>query len=393
MLPSFDLLKQANAMRSWLVEIRRSIHKNPEPGLEEYKTAALVEKLLSELDIEYERNGTAIVGIVRGTGHGKTVALRADMDALPIQEENEVEYKSQRPGFMHACGHDAHTAILIGAAKLFSGLRSSLAGNIKLFFQPAEESTGGAENMIKDGCLENPRVDHVLGLHVQPYLPVGKIEIKKGAVNGSSTSLHFFVRGKSCHAAYPEQGIDAIMIAGHLITALHSLVSRYVSPLESAVLSIGRINGGSRSNILADEVNMVATLRTSSNSIRDMLVEKVKALADGISAGFGGTAQINVEYGYIALVNDDRVVDIVVDSARQLLGLDSVAWKEKPSMGVEDFSYFARERPSAFYNLGCGNPARGIAAVPHSPRFDIDEDCLPIGVAIQAAAALSLLQQ
>ncbi len=380
-------------MRPWLVEIRRSIHRYPELGLEETRTADFIEARLTELGIEHERTGTAVVGLVRGAKPGKTVALRADIDALPIRETTGAEYASTRDGAMHACGHDAHATILLGAARWFSERREELAGNVKLLFQPAEETVGGAETMIAGGCMENPHVDYVLGLHVMPYLPVGRIETRKGALNGSSTELDFTVSGRSCHAAYPERGIDAIMIAAHVVTALHSLVSRYVSPLEAAVLTIGTISGGTVSNIVADEVKMMSTLRTTDDGTRDMLVAKAKALVENVAASFGGSGVVDVHYGYKALINDPAVVDIVAAAAGELLGPGSVEWKEKPSMGVEDFSFFCKERPGAFYHLGCGNEARGIVSPLHSPGFDIDEDCLPLGVAMQVAATLKLLSK
>ena len=392
MIPAENLRIDAWDIRPWLVEIRRSIHRHPELGLEEERTADFIGAKLEEMGVEYQRTGTAIVGLVRGAKPGKTVALRADIDALPIKEETGAEYASARDGIMHACGHDAHTTILLGAARWFAERRAGLSGTIKLLFQPAEETVGGAETMIKNGCMENPHVDYVLGLHVMPYLPVGRIETKKGALNGSSTELDFTVRGTSCHAAYPERGVDAIMIAAHVITALHSLVSRFVSPLDAAVLTIGTINGGTVSNVIANEVTMKSTLRTTSDATRDMLVDKARAIVQSIPASFGGSGSVDVSYGYTALVNDPDVVDVVVDAANDILCPGSVDWKEKPSMGVEDFSFFCRERPGAFYHLGCGNESKGIIAPIHSSTFDIDEDCLPLGVALQVASALRLLE-
>ncbi|HUW71485.1 MAG TPA: M20 family metallopeptidase [bacterium] len=392
MINAADLRIDANFMRPWLVSTRRTIHMNPELGLEEFKTAAFIEARLDEMGIEHRRTGTAVVGLVRGANAGKTVALRADIDALPIQEETGVEYASMRAGVMHACGHDAHTTIALGAARWFSERRATLHGNVKLLFQPAEESVGGAQTMIGDGCMEDPHVDYVLGLHVMPYLPVGMIETKKGALNGSSTDLQITVRGLGCHAAYPEKGVDAIMIAAHVVTALHSLVSRYVSPLDSAVLTIGTINGGTKSNIVADEVTMRATLRTTDDGIRDTLIERVQSVVEGVSSSLGGSGAVVATYGYAALVNDESVVDVVTAAAFDILGPDSLTWKGKPSMGVEDFSYFCKERPGAFYHLGCGNVPSGIVSPIHSSTFNIDEDCLPLGVAMQVACALRLLE-
>lgn len=387
-----DAIKEdALKLRPWLVETRRTIHRYPEPGREEHRTADFIETRLKELGVELKRTDTAIVGLIRGNKPGKTIALRADIDALPIREETGAEYASTRDGFMHACGHDAHTTILLGAARWFAEHRSGFSGNVKLLFQPAEETDGGAEIMIRDGCMEDPHVDQVIGIHVMPYLPVGFIETKKGALNGSSTSLDIVVKGTSCHAAYPEKGVDAIMIAGHLVTALHSLVSRFVSPLEAAVLTIGTIHGGTVSNIIASEVLMEATLRTTDDSTRDMLVGKVRALVENITSSFGGSGALKVHYGYIALLNDPDVVDVIAATAEEVLGPGKVVWKEKPSMGVEDFSYFVKARPGAFYHLGCGNEARGIRSALHTSTFEIDEDCLPVGVAMQVAATLKLL--
>ena len=387
-----EIFEAARAMRPWLVETRRRIHMNPELGLEERETADFIQSRLAELGVESSRKGTAVVGLVRGALPGPVVAIRADIDALPLEEANESEYKSRKPGAMHACGHDAHATILLGAARFFAERRASLAGSIKLLFQPAEETVGGAAPMIADGCLEDPRVDLVLGLHVMPYLPVGTVEMKKGALNGSSATLDIVVRGKGGHGAYPETGVDAVLIAANVVMSLNALVSRYVSPLESAVLSIGTIRGGKASNVIADEVRMSATMRTTSPAVRDAMVARARAIVEGVAASFGGSGELSVEYGYEALINDDEAVDALVRAAEGLLGPDAIRWKEKPSMGVEDFSFFLKERPGAFYHLGCGNPGRGISSPLHSTTFDIDEDCLPVGVAVQAAAALEFLR-
>ena len=383
----------AAAMEDELVATRRALHRRPELGLAETETAALIAGRLEALGIEFERKGTAIVGLVRGALPGGTVALRADIDALPLSEAIESDFKSEFPGRMHACGHDAHTAILLGAARYFSERRSALPGNVKLLFQPAEETTGGAADMIRAGCLEHPRVDRVYGLHVMPYLPVGTVEVKRGALNGSSTDLNVVVEGKSGHGAYPEQGVDAVLIASHVVLALNELVSRYVSPLEQAVLTVGTISGGSAPNILAGEVRLGATLRTTSDAVRDALVARARVLAEGIAAGFGGRAVLEASYGYAALVNDDAEADRIARVAGALLGADKVRWKEKPSMGVEDFSYFVRERPGAFYHLGCGRGDGSGNAPLHSSRFDLDELCLAVGVAVQAAVVWDSLAE
>jgi amidohydrolase len=385
------LLAAAQDLKPWIVDLRRCLHRNPELGLQEFETADAIEGWLQELGIERERTGTAIVGLLRGGKPGKTVALRADIDALPIHEEGHDAYRSKKDGLMHACGHDAHTAILLGAARLLAERRADLAGNVKLLFQPAEETDGGAETMIRGGCLENPAVSRIYGLHVMPDVPVGYVQLKRGVMMGDSATLTILVRGKSAHGAYPDTGIDAVLIAAHLVTALHSLVSRFVSPLDEAVLTIGTIHGGTTSNILAGQVEMKATLRTTNREVRSKLVERIRALVEGIPPTFGGSGELTVSHGYEALVNHDEAVDEIEATAVELLGADRITWKAKPSMGVEDFSFFLKARPGAFYNLGCGNAAKGITSPLHSTTFDIDEDCLVHGAALQAGLVLRYL--
>lgn len=377
-------------MKPWLVEVRRTLHANPELGRAETGTADRICGWLDGMGIPHRRSGTAVVGLVEGGGPGAVVALRADIDALPIREDNDVPYRSRSEGVMHACGHDAHMAVLLGAARFLTARRGDWRGGVKLLFQPDEEGDGGAETMIREGCLEDPRVDAVLGLHVMPYLPAGAVEVKKGVLNGSATTLRMTVRGKGAHGAYPNLGIDAVLIAAHVVTALHALVGRYASPDAQAVLTIGTIAGGQRANIIADEVKMKATMRTTDDAVRDALIARARAVVEGIPASFGGSGILEVAYGYEALVNHDAVVDAIVETAADLLDKGAVHWKEKASLGVEDFSYFLKERPGAFYHLGCRK--EGSADSLHNSRFDIDEDCLVTGVAMQAGVTLRLLE-
>jgi len=386
-----ELLKTAFSMKDWLVETRRTLHRIPEPGKEEFETQREICRILDGLSIPYEKKRTSVVALIEGGKPGKVVALRADMDALPLDEPVERPYASRNKGYMHACGHDAHMTVALGAAYWFAAHREELEGSVKFLFQPAEETTGGAADMIADGCLENPHVDSVIGLHVMPDVPAGKVELKHGALNGSSDFLSVTIRGKGAHAAYPDTGIDAIMIAAKVVDALHSIVSRNVSPLQEAVITLGTIQGGSRNNIIADEVRMTGTIRTTNSKVRAAIAERVQAIVGGLSAALGGSGEAEIRAGYSALVNHDWVVDLIAREASTILGADSVLWKEKASMGVEDFSYFLQERPGAFYHLGCGNPSRRIVSPLHSSTFDIDEDCLPVGVAVQVGATRALL--
>lgn len=385
------VLDDARGMRDWLVATRRELHRHPELGHAEYVTAGIIRKTLDELGIAYTTLDTAVIAMISGARPGPTVALRADIDALPVSEQTGLPFASVHEGRMHACGHDAHTAILLGAGRWFAERRDRLTGNVKLLFQPAEETVGGADRMIQAGCLEDPHVDFVLGLHVMPYLPVGRIETRKGALNGCSTTLRATIKGKGGHGAYPETTIDAVLIACQVVVALNTLVSRIVSPLDAAVLTVGTIQGGTASNIVAEEVHFAATLRATSDAVRDTLVERAKAIVEGISAAYGGSGNLEVSYGYKALINHDTAVDIVAAAADEVLGPGSLDWKDKPSMGVEDFSFFLKERPGAFYHLGCGNPEQGQRSPLHSATFNLDEDCLPLGVAMQVIATLRYL--
>jgi len=392
-LGSAELLALARGLKPWLVDVRRQLHRNPELGLEEHETAAAIQAWLQELGIPSRRQGTAVIALIQGANPGRTVALRADMDALPIREEGHGAYCSQKAGLMHACGHDAHMAIQLGAARLLQGHREGLRGNVKLLFQPAEETDGGALAMIRAGCLEDPRVDRVYGLHVMPQLPVGSVELKKGVLMGASSTLTLRILGRSAHGASPETGIDAVMIAANVVLSLHALVGRCVSPLEELVFSVGTIHGGVTSNILAESVEMKATLRTTNLGVRDDFLARVRTLVEDLPRVFGGSGELEVRHGYEALVNHDQAVDAIEATAKDLLGSDRITWKEKPSLGVEDFAYFVKERPGAYYHLGCGNEAAGVTAPLHSARFDIDEDCLMIGAAMQAALAMRYLHE
>lgn len=381
-------------MDSWLREVRRDFHRNPELGLNEFKTSEKIKSYLDEFGIEYITypNSTCVVGLVRGAYPGKTVAIRADMDALPITESDDRAYKSQNTGVMHACGHDAHTTILLGTARYFSQVRNELHGNVKFLFQPNEEGDGGAKDMIEAGCMLHPKVDSVIGLHVAPHIPCGTIETKYDTLYAKSDIINITIHGKSAHGAYPNEGFDAIVIAAQVINALQTIVSRNVSPGDSVVFSIGTINGGTARNIIAEKVTMNAVLRTIKNDTRTNVKQKIKEIVQGISASMGGSAEVIFSDGFPALVNDNETVDIILNTSSEVLGKDKVFIKEKPSMGVEDFAFFIKETKGAFYHLGSGNAEKGISSSLHSNDFDIDEDCLKLGVMLHTAIVYKLLE-
>ncbi len=389
-----DIEKRINEIFSELVEIRRDFHANPELSEKEFRTSDKICEILKNLNIEYTKNvaETGIVGIIRGKKGGKTVAARADIDALPIVEKNDVPYKSKNCGVMHACGHDIHTTVLIGVAKILKELESEFEGNVKLFFQPAEETVGGAKRMVQEGCLKNPDVDYVVGLHVQSYIDAGKIELKYGKLNAQTDELKITILGKSGHGAYPDTSIDAIVIAANVITALQTLVSRNISPLNSVVLSLGQINGGTKNNIICDSVEIKGILRTLDSETRAYAIKRIQEITTNICDAYGGNCLIEIKDGYRYLINSDEVVDIIYNTAKEIIGEENIQFKEMPSMGGEDFSYFMDDNvKGAFYHLGCGNKEKGITSPLHSDSFDVDENCIKTGVLVQVKSILALL--
>lgn len=376
-----------------LVEIRRDFHMNPELSGCEFRTMNKICEYLDSWGVEYSKGiaETGIVAIVRGNKNGKTIGIRADMDALPIKEENDVSYKSSVDGTMHACGHDAHITIALGAAKILKSMESQLNGNVKFFFQPAEETTGGAERMIYEGCLKNPDVDYVIGLHVDSSINTGKISMKYGKMMASSDEVKIIVRGKSTHGASPHDGIDTILISSNLVLSLQAIISRNLSPSNSAVFTIGSIHGGTKGNIIPDEVIMTGILRTLDNDTRVYIKNRIKETVENVSIGLGGEGKVIFRESYGALINDNSTVNIVRNVAVKSLGDENVILNEFPSMGTEDFSYFSQSVKSCFYNLGCRNETKKTTFPLHSSHFDLDEECLKTGVLLQVENSLELL--
>ena len=372
----------------WAVAKRRALHRIPEEGFKEYKTQQEICNTLEELGIPYTTERTWVVGLIEGAHPGRTIALRADIDALPIKEPKGLPYRSTHEGWMHACGHDIHMAILLGAAKVLNSIKDKLRGNVKLLFQPAEETDGGAKPMVKAGVLENPTVDACYGLHVQSRLPLGAIETRCGTLNASTDEIRLDVCGKGGHAAYPESSVDAIVLTAQIVSALQTLVSRSVSPLSSVVLSFGTIHGGTAENVICDHVTLEGTLRTTTPQDRSFALQHIEKVARGIAASFGGSAKLTVVDGYAPLVNHAKEAELVLDVARELYGSMNVIVKDAPSMGGEDFSYFIEETPGAFYHLGCTSPDKMPAAPLHNKNFAPNEECIRQGMEMQTAIVL-----
>ena len=383
-----ELRALVEAHSDWMIQMRRKLHRIPENGFAEYKTQKVIMDALDEMGIPYTTERTWVIGMIEGELPGGVAALRADMDALPLDEPEGCEFRSEHPGMMHACGHDAHVAMVLGAAKVLAGMRNRLHGTVKLLFQPAEETDGGAEPMVAAGAMENPHVDRVYGLHVQPYLPVGTIETRVGTLNASTDTVELTIHGCASHGAYPESGADAIVCAAQVITSLQTLVSRNVSPLASAVLSLCMISGGTAGNIICDKVYLRGTLRTANSEIRAMMKRRIAEVVQGVSAALGCTADVNITSGYAALVNDEAEVKRVMRVGARLLGEENVVAKAAPSMGGEDFSFFCDEAPGAFFHLGCVKKENMPAPLLHSRDFRIDEECLVIGALMHVALVL-----
>ncbi|GAU77224.1 M20 family metallopeptidase [Fusibacter sp. 3D3] len=382
---------------SWLIETRRKIHINPELSEQEWATQELIEALLDEMGIAHKRYAqTGVVAILEGgiSPEGScVVGIRADIDALPINELTASVYQSKRQGIMHACGHDAHTTILLGTLKYLKAHQNSWSGTVKGFFQPAEETIGGAKRMVEAGCMDTPKVDYVLGLHVMPYLEVGQIETREGKLNAASDGLQITVKGKAAHGAYPEKGVDAINISAQIQMAISNLMSRQLSPLDQAVVSINQINGGVKDNIICDEVIMSGMMRTTDETLRKTLKDKIIRVSEAIARSNDGDAVVTFSEGYQALINDVTVTKQIKKIANQYLGEKNVFEKEAPSLGVEDFSFFLDRAQGAFYHLGCGNKSKNLISALHTDTFDIDESCLALGVFLQCEMSLSLLKQ
>jgi amidohydrolase len=388
------LLAEARELLPWMIGLRRELHRHPELGLEEHWTSARIQGELTALRIPFVAGlaETGVVGTIGGEG-GRAVALRGDIDALPLQDAKEVPYRSEIAGRMHACGHDVHTTVVLGAAKLLQSRIDRSGGTVKLIFQPAEETVGGAKLLVEEGVLENPRVEAIFGLHVDPGLPVGHVGLKYGQRNASSDDVAITVRGRSCHGAYPAAGVDAIVAAAHVVTALQSVVSRNVDARQSAVVTIGTIRGGTQGNIVAPAVEMVGTVRTLDRAIRELVLRRVREVAESVAAGFGATAEVRIDPSYDPVINDDAMVDLVRASAAAMVGEERITVFDRPNMGVEDFGFYLTHVPGAFYSLGVRNEARGIVHPVHNDRFDVDEECLAYGAALQALNALAVLRR
>ena len=387
---TIDFMTEAETLRGELIEKRRDFHRHPELAFQETRTAAIVADELNQLGLEVQTGvgKTGVVGILEGAGDGPTLLYRADMDALPIEEENEVDYASGQAGVMHACGHDGHTTIALGIAKLLSNHRGRLNGRVKFVFQPAEEGGGGARAMVKAGVLEAPAPDLSLGIHLWNDLEVGTVSVVSGPVMSGADMIKVTVTGKGGHGAMPHQTADPIVCAAQIITALQTIVSRNADPLDTVVVSIGRIHGGTAGNVIPQTVTFGGSLRIFREETRAMVAARIREIAEGVATAMGCRADVQLGIGLGPVVNDAEVAQ----HTRGVFANMGVSLIEKPWMASEDVVFLMEGNPSAFLLVGSANHKRGLDYPHHHPRFDFDEDVLPYGVGLMSTLIADYLQ-
>lgn len=395
-----QLVAAAESIRGELIAIRRDFHMHPELSNREERTAKVVADKLRSLGLDEIKTNVArhgVVALLRGGKPGPVVAVRADMDALPINETMDVPYKSRIPNVKHACGHDVHTAVQLGVATVLSKMKKDLPGTVKFIFQPAEEGPpvgeeGGAPLMIKEGCLENPKPLAIFGLHTTTEVPAGKIGIRSGSAQAAADMFELTIRGKMSHAARPHAGVDSIVVAAECISALQTIKSRRIDTFEPIILTIGTIHGGNRRNIISPDVKMEGTIRSLSEESRTNVKDLMHKTLKGVTSAHGAEYELKIDEATCVVYNDPKLVENTLPVMRRVLGATNVI--EVPQrMGAEDFSYFQRVVPGFYYRLGSGNPDKGITAEAHTPEFDVDEECLVVGVKVMANVLVDFLEQ
>jgi amidohydrolase len=377
-----------------MVKLRRQFHQYPELGYQEFKTAERVAKELRRLGIRVKTGvaKTGVVGVLTARKKGKTVALRADMDALPITEQTNFPCKSKNKGIMHACGHDAHMACVIGAATILSELKDELNGNVKFIFQPSEESPpGGAKPMIGAGALKNPDVSGIFALHCDSAIPVGEIGVKEGPFMAQADSFNITIKGVSGHGARPHDGIDAILVTAQAVQALQTIASRKIDPVQPVVISVGKIQGGTKRNIICDRVELEGTSRSLNKEVARRIPHLLKEIVSGITKSAGASFELKYTPGYPVLINHPQATDLARGTIARMFGKKAIYEIKKPLMGAEDFAFYLQNVPGSFLRLGIRNPKRDAVYPWHHPRFTVDEDAIRIGAALLAGVAVDFL--
>ncbi|MFR8392608.1 MAG: M20 metallopeptidase family protein [Pilosibacter sp.] len=386
------LLEKIEQNKEDLLTIRHQIHRHPETAFEEIETTKLIKKALDDAGIENHPNGdsTGVIGLIHGAKEGPVLAIRADIDALPIKENTGLPFSSEVSGKCHACGHDLHTTVLIGAARLLKEYQNDLCGTIKLIFQPAEEVMTGAAKTIANGALENPKPDFIIACHTWPDMPAGSIGVRKGTMLGASDSFKVTVIGKGGHAAHPQKGIDPVVIAAHIITQLQTIVSRRVAAIDPVVVTVGHLEAGTAANIIPNEAYFEGTVRTQSNETRNHVAEILKQLAVGTARAMGGDAEVSYTFGVGPTISEDHLVDEISEAVTELLGNDKLLQVPSPSMGSEDFARYLERIPGAIFRLGTHNDTPESKLALHNASLLFDEKAIPTGVATMVGAAFKI---
>lgn len=385
------MLNKAKEIREWVVDIRRDFHMYPEPSMQETRTADTIARLLTELNIEVTPIGTGVLGVLRGGQPGKTIALRADIDALSVEEKTGVPYSSKKSGFMHACGHDAHAAMLLGAARLLAAQREALKGTVKFIFQPGEEVAEGAKAMIAAGVMENPKVDMVVGMHIFAMVETGKMIIQPGFFMAAGDVWQLTISGKSAHGSSPWEGIDAVTCAAAVVQSLQTIVSRVNDARNPIVINVGTIHGGERHNVIPGKVEMTGMNRSFSEYSRRMMPEWMEQMIKNVCSAYNCSYEFTYEYHCSPVNNNPAVCDFTKAAVGKIIGVENILGSEK-IMGSEDFSEYMAQAPGVMMILGGGNQAKGCWHSQHSNYFAIDEDSLPIGAAAYAQIAVDFLK-
>lgn len=390
-----DRIKElTNEIYPEAVAMRRFFHQNPELSQEEYETREYVCKKLKEFGIEYTLSNStnAIAATIYGQNREKAVAIRADMDALPVLENTGLSYASKVSGVMHACGHDMHTAILLGSAYVLKSMEDQLKHSVKLFFQPAEETIGGADQMIKEGCMDNPKVERVISLHVNAGLKTGMVQLTRGAMNAAATDFTVTVKGKSCHGAHPDDGIDPLIPACTMVTSIQSIVTRQMNPVSPCLITVGSFHSGTKSNVIPGETTFSGIIRALSNENLWKLKDSLEEMCHSIAKAHGATCQITTGDGYPVLRNDDSVLEVLKDAFSQVVGTENMIIDDEPSLGADDFAFFCEKCPCFYYSIGVVSD--GATPHPlHSDKFYPDEEAIRTGILTEVSGVLNLLDE
>ncbi len=376
-----------------IIQIRRDLHRHPELSEHEECTERLICTYLEGLGIPFQNHiaGHGVCGVIYGRNREQAVGIRADIDALPIDEKTDLPFRSQNPGVMHACGHDMHTAILLGTAKILNDMKDELPFSVKLFFQPSEETIGGARQMIEAGCLLNPQANSVIGLHVAPELKTGSVQFTPGSMNAASCEFYVTVHGRQCHGAHPARGTDPLIPACEMVTAVQSLITRKIEPTDSALITVGQFHSGTKNNIIPDETDFSGIIRTLRNDQRSFIKKKLNDLCCGIALAHGASCTVEFFDSYPALVNDPQLFDIMVRASEELFGEDNVSINTVPSLGSDDFSYFCQSAKGLYFNLGTAAPEDEDAAPVHTSLFCPDENSLKTGILAEVWGVLKIM--